>query len=108
MSDQIPPPKYNSEWQLQPQATYPAQPASYDGPQQVAGYPAQEVRPPQPAPYQQAYPAYPPQQPYSAYPQQQMMPQYQAPVSPYQQPINININNVQNGYAYQPVIDPYA
>jgi hypothetical protein len=113
---EIPPPTYNNpEWQLQPQASYPGQPnSSYNTyPPQVPAYLPQEGMMPQ-----QQMPAYPPQvgmmpqqpapypQPYMAYPPQPG-PQYQMPPNPYPQPVNIHINNVQNGYVPQTVFDPY-
>jgi hypothetical protein len=100
---EIPPPTYNNpEWQLQPQASYPGQPNSsyntYPPASQVPAYPPQGgMMPQQPAPYQQPYAAYPPQP----------APPYQMPPNPYAQPINISINNVQNGYVPQEVFDPY-
>jgi hypothetical protein len=109
---EIPPPTYNNpEWQLQPQASYPGQPKSgYEGyppasqvpayppVAQVPAYPPQAgMMPQQPAPYQQPYVAYPPQP----------GPQYQMPPNPYPQPVNIHINNVQNGYVPQTAFDPY-
>jgi hypothetical protein len=115
MSD-IPPPAYNNpEWQLQPQASYPGQPnSSYNTyPPQVPAYLPQEGMMPR-----QQMPAYPPQaammpqqpapypQPYAAYPPQPV-PQYQVPPNPYAQPVNISINNVQNGYVPQEVFDPF-
>ncbi len=94
MNDQNPQ-HYNADWQHQPQASYPAHPAPYNGPQQVSGYPSQEAWPQQPAPYQHPYFAPPPQ-----------APAYQVPGNVSSQPMNININNVQNGYPQQ-VFDPY-